>query len=84
MKTTLQDRPLAEIRLDPFKHYESPMAVIRDARLSRDGMLAILDAMEHDAHELAVATEENMAGGESRTLSDVLEAKRALGVSGTP
>ena len=60
--------------LDPAAVFGSPEEVERDALLSREDKLAILKGWEEDAHELAVAEDENMAGGEPNRLAERLAA----------
>ena len=45
-----------------------------DRRLNRGEKLAILEAWELEARELAVASEENMTGGEPSLLEEVVQA----------
>lgn len=63
---------------DPSRHFPKPMDVVRAGSLSRAQKVKLLDAMEHNAHELLTATAENMGGGEPSVLDDVLDAKRHL------
>src|SRR4026208_2192138 len=55
----------AEAKANPSRFYRRPSEVVRDRRLKRDEKLAILEAWELEARELAVAAEENMGGGET-------------------
>lgn len=64
---------------NPTQFYGRPGDVIADTRLSRSEKLAILEAWELDARALAVASEENMSGGEPDLLSEVVKARLALG-----
>ena len=64
--------------LDPGAVFGSPEEVERDARLSQDDKLAILKSWEEDARELAVAEDENMAGGEPSRLEEVVAARVRL------
>ena len=64
---------------NPTQFYGRPGDVIADTRLSRSEKLAILEAWELDARALAVASEENMSGGEPDLLSEVIKARLALG-----
>lgn len=75
-KTT--ESEIAEILTDPFSRYDSPKDVVDDAGLSVADKRRILDAMEHDARELATAATENMAGGEKIALDEILDAQRQL------
>jgi hypothetical protein len=64
--------------LDPAAVFGSPEEVERDARLSQEDKLAILKSWEEDARELAVAEDENMAGGEPSRLQEVVAARVRL------
>jgi CBS domain-containing protein len=64
--------------LDPAAVFGSPEEVEHDALLSREEKLAILESWEEDAHELAVAEDENMAGGEPSRLEEVVAARVRL------
>ncbi len=64
---------------NPTRFYDRPRQVVRDRRLSRNEKLAILETWELEARSLAVATEENMSGGEPDMLSEVVQARIALG-----
>ena len=44
----------------------------------------MLEAWELEARSLAVASEENMSGGEPDLLSEVVKARLALGVETSP
>jgi len=61
--------------LDPASVFRSPDQVEHDPTLGRDDKLAILRSWEEDARELAVAEEENMAGGEPSRLDEVVAAR---------
>lgn len=63
---------------DPTAVYRSPEEVERDASLSSEEKLAILVRWEQDARELAVAEDENMAGGEPSRLGEVVAARARL------
>ena len=69
----------AEAKANPTRYYRRPSEVVRDRRLNRDEKLAILEAWELEARELAVAAEENMSGGEPSLLQDVVQARIELG-----
>jgi CBS domain-containing protein len=64
--------------LDPAAVFGSPEEVERDAALSREEKLAILESWQEDAHELAVAEDENMGGGEPSRLDEVAAARARL------
>jgi CBS domain-containing protein len=64
--------------LDPAAVFGSPGEVERDARLSQEDKLAILKSWEEDARDLAVAEDENMAGGEPSRLEEVVAARVRL------
>ena len=56
---------------DPDKHFRTPRDVVADAGLTRDEKRRILDSWAVDAQLLAVAEEENMAGGDRPGLREV-------------
>ena len=64
---------------NPTRFYKKPAEIVADNRLSRDEKLAVLEAWELEARSLAVASEENMSGGEPDLLSEVVKARLALG-----
>lgn len=68
--------------VDPTAVYKTPAKVLEDPELSDLEKLKILDRWEYDARELQVAAEENMGGGQSDFLDEVLAAKRKLGAEG--
>jgi hypothetical protein len=69
----------AEAKANPTRYYRRPGEVVRDRRLSRQEKLVILEAWELEARELAVASEENMGGGEPSLLDEVVQARLDLG-----
>lgn len=71
-------------RLDPAAVFGSPEEVERDDSLSREEKLAILESWEEDAHELAVAEDESMGGGEPSRLEEVVAARDRLSGAGEP
>jgi CBS domain-containing protein len=64
--------------LDPASVFGSPGEVERDGTLSKEDKLAILGSWEEDAHELAVAEDESMGGGEPSRLEEVVAARDRL------
>ena len=74
----------AEAKANPTRYYRWPSEVVRDRRLDRKEKLAILEAWELEARELAVATEENMSGGEPSLLQEVVQARVDLGDTTDP
>lgn len=69
---------LTQIIADPFSFYKAPGDVLRDDHFEHADKMRILEAMEHDAVELSTAAGENMAGGETVPLDEILDAKRTL------
>jgi hypothetical protein len=69
----------AQAAQNPTRYYRRPGDVVNDRRLSREEKLAILEAWELEARALAVASEENMSGGEPDLLAAVVNARLALG-----
>lgn len=68
-----------EARQSPSRYYSRPREVVCDRRLNRQEKLAILEAWELEARELAVADEENMGGGEPSLMQEVVQARIDLG-----
>lgn len=64
--------------LDPASVFGSPEEVERDTALSQEEKLAILESWEEDAHELAVAEDESMGGGEPSRLEEVTAVRARL------
>jgi hypothetical protein len=73
-----------EAKANPTRYYRRPVEVLRDRRLNRREKLAILEAWELEARELAVAAEENMGGGEPSMLQEVVQARVELGDATEP
>jgi len=69
---------LRDALLDPAAVFNSPRDVERDPLLNSEEKLAILISWEEDARELAVAEDENMAGGEPNRLSEAVAARVRL------
>lgn len=63
---------------DPTRDFETPMDVVRDPGLEIDEKRKILESWKKDAQLLATAQDENMAGGESSRLQEVVLALEAL------
>ena len=64
--------------IEPGSTYDEPADVLADDNLSSAEKRRILENWERDARELAVAEDENMAGGEPDRLGAVLEALSQL------
>ena len=62
---------------DPARYYRRPSQVIRDRRLDDREKLAILEAWEIEARELAMA-EEDGPDGEPTLLQDIMQARGEL------
>lgn len=62
----------------PHDHFAGPAEVVVDPALSKDDKVRVLEAMEQDARQMAVASDEGMDGGEGPALADVLAAKDTL------
>ncbi|WP_308910366.1 hypothetical protein [Pseudokordiimonas caeni] len=69
---------MADVLRDPALYFKAPIDVVRSPILSKDEKIRVLRTMEHDARDLAVATEENLGDGEQLDLHDILEALREL------
>lgn len=63
---------------DPGSIFASPNDVFGEPSLTREQKIKILRRWEYDARELAVAEEENMAGGPPNMLSEILESLHRL------
>lgn len=74
----IAQRELDKAVAQPWTVYEAPADVLADSRLTDSQKRRILESWEHDARELAVAEQENMAGGERSQLNRVLEALARL------
>ena len=65
--------------LDPSSVFTHPQEVYGEQSLDRAQKIRILRRWEYDARELAVAEEENMAGGPPDLLHDILIVLHRLG-----
>jgi len=66
--TNPRERPdLDSMMRDPADWFASPMDVVKDPQLARDGKKRILESWARDAELLSQAEAENMPGGEERT-----------------
>lgn len=74
----IAQRELDKAVAQPWTVYEAPADVLADSRLTDGQKRRILESWEHDARELAVAEQENMAGGERSQLNRVLDALARL------
>lgn len=63
----------------PATYFDAPIDVVADPHLSVEEKRAALETLEQDARQLAEASAEGMAGGESTNLHDVLKAKAEFG-----
>jgi hypothetical protein len=72
-----------ELLKDPSRYYSAPRAIEEDKNLSREQQLRLLESWASDEERLQVATEENMGGGESSCLDEVLEVLARLRKSGS-
>ncbi len=64
---------------DPAGVFARPMDVCTEESLTRSQKIEVLKRWEYDARELEVAEDENMAGGPSSQLDEVLAALHRLG-----
>ena len=62
----------------PHAHFTHPTDVVVDPTLAKAEKLQVLETLEQDAKQLAVASDEGMSGGEVTQLRDVLQAKETL------
>jgi hypothetical protein len=63
---------------DPTRKYRKPMDVVNDSGLDPAEKLKILESWKKDAELLSTAQAENMTGGETPQLQDVMLAISAL------
>jgi hypothetical protein len=68
----VQEEKFDEIRKDPSRYYHGPQAIADDGDLTAEQKLSLLESWAADEERLLVATEENMGGGESSRLDEVL------------
>jgi len=68
---------------NPRGSFATPADVVLSNELSRAQKIQILKRWAYDARLLEVAQEENMMGGASSGLADVLNALHSLGAEGT-
>jgi len=68
---------------NPASFFATPADVAKSGELSRDQKIQILRRWEYDARLLEVAQEENMMGGTSSRLEEVLDALHTLGEEGS-
>lgn len=64
--------------LDPADHFDAPMDVVKDSRLTRSDKKRILEAWMKDAELISVAEAENMQGEKRPRLRDAHLAMEAL------
>ncbi len=64
--------------LTPQKIFDLPMEVVETESMTPKQKLKVLKRWEADAHDLEVATEENMSGGEPSRLGEVRRAIHEL------
>lgn len=69
---------------DPAGVFTCPDDVFGEPSLTREQKVKILRRWEYDARELAVAEEENMAGGPPNLLSDILQVLHRLNAETDP
>lgn len=62
-----------ELLKDPSRFYGRPQAIADDKTLTLEQKLGLLESWAADEQRLQIATEENMGGGESSRLDEVLE-----------
>jgi hypothetical protein len=67
----------------PHAHFESPHEVVVDPELSKAQKIEVLNSLEQDARQLAIASSEGMSDGEATGLQDVLHAKEVLNLPPT-
>jgi hypothetical protein len=68
---------------DPASVFAAPSDVVRSEDVSREQKIRILRRWEYEARSLEVAQDENMMGGTSSRLAEVLDALHSLGEVGS-
>ena len=68
---------IEKAKLDPSQYFASPRDVV-DCNMPKHDKLTILKRWEYEIRAMEVAEEENMAGPDSITLADVIEAIHLL------
>jgi hypothetical protein len=68
---------------DPSSVFEAPADVVGSEDISREQKIQILWRWEYEARTLEVAQDENMMGGTSSRLAEVLDALHSLGEEGS-
>jgi len=68
---------------DPSSVFAAPADVVQSEDVSRDQKIQILRRWEYEARTLEVAQDENMMGGTSSRLTEVLDALHSLGEEGS-
>lgn len=74
---------LQEALDDPSSVFAAPADVVRSEEVSREQKIQILRRWEYEARSLEVAQDENMMGGSSSRLAEVLDALHSLGEKGS-
>jgi hypothetical protein len=69
-----QEKLLDELTIDPAKHFASTTEVLTRKALSTQEKRTILLAWLFDAQQLAIATDENMGGGERPRIDEINNA----------
>ena len=68
---------------DPSSVFAAPAVVVQSGDVSREQKIQILRRWEYEARTLEVAQDENMMGGTSSRLAEVLDALHSLGEEGS-
>lgn len=68
---------------DPSSVFQAPADVVGNEDISREQKIQILRRWEYEARSLEVAQDENMMGGTSSRLAEVLDALHSLGEEGS-
>lgn len=69
---------IEKVKFGPGSVFATPDDIFEDSSLTRDQKIKILRRWEYDARELAVAEEENMAGGPPNMLSEIINTLHRL------
>jgi hypothetical protein len=68
---------------DPSSIFATPADVVRSEEITPEQKIQILRRWEYEARTLEVAQDENMMGGTSSRLAEVLDALHSLGEEGS-
>ncbi len=74
----MKEKDLENRLQDPENYYKHPDEVLQDQKLSHEQKIKVLQSWALDARELLVAEEENMTGGATMRLDQIMRALEKL------